>query len=156
MTYLVRGLDSRLFQPLFGLSDAELAAKGVIRQPVETPVGYPCRISLADAPEGATVLLLNHVHQPAETPYRASHAIFVQEGMTETAEVRDDIPAVLSRRPFISLRAFDAEGMMVEAELSPGAELDAPVRRLLDLPHVAYLQAHFAARGCYAARIDRA
>ncbi|MBC7166840.1 DUF1203 domain-containing protein [Phenylobacterium sp.] len=156
MAYLVRGLDSRLFQPLFGLSDAELTARGVVRQEVDAPVGYPCRISLADAPAGATVLLLNHVHQPADTPYRASHAIFVQEGVTETAEVRDEIPPVLSRRPFISLRAFDARGMMVDADLCPGADLDAPVRRLLGLPGVACLQAHFAARGCYAARIERA
>ena len=26
------------------------------------------------------MLLLNYVHQPADTPYKASHAIFVREG----------------------------------------------------------------------------
>ena len=38
----------------------------------------------------------------------------------------------------------------------PGAELAAPIERLLALPDAAYLHAHYAGRGCYAARIDHA
>ena len=46
--------------------------------------------------------------------------------------------------------------MMRAAEVAPGAELESAVERLLAQPEVAYLHAHYAGMGCYAARIDRA
>lgn len=156
MSYVIRGLDPRPFQPLFGQADKALRGQGVVRYRVDAPLGYPCRVSLADAPEGSSVLLVNYVHQPADTPYHASHAIFVREGAAESAEYRDEVPAMLSLRPFISLRAFDEVGMMVDAELAPGSGLDPAIRRLLDLPGARYLHAHFAARGCFAACIEPA
>jgi hypothetical protein len=45
---------------------------------------------------------------------------------------------------------------MIEAELAGGADLEPLVQRLLEVPRTAYLHAHNAGRGCYAARIDRA
>jgi hypothetical protein len=112
-------------------------------------------VTLEDAPVGETVLLLNYEHQPASTPYRSQHAIFVREGAQETRSFVNEVPAVLSVRPFISLRAFDADGMMVDAELAPGTALEPAIERLLGLPGVNYLHAHNAGRGCYAARIER-
>jgi hypothetical protein len=56
----------------------------------------------------------------------------------------------------ISLRAFDASNMMVDADVVQGAELEPLIQRFLALPEVAFLQAHHARRGCYAARIERA
>jgi hypothetical protein len=155
MTYVVSGLPLEPFQPLFGLSDEALAERGVIRMPVTAPIGFPCRITLEDAPVGETVLLLNYEHQPAATPYRSSHAIFVREGARATRRAVDEIPPALAVRPSISLRAFDEAGMMVDAALAPGAELEPVVERLLARPDVAYLHAHNAGRGCFAARIDR-
>jgi hypothetical protein len=102
------------------------------------------------------VLLLNHLHQPADTPYRASHAIFVREGASEAARFEDEIPPALKVRPSISLRAFTADGMMTDAALAPGDQLHPCIERLLADPQVDYLQAHYAARGCYAALIRRA
>lgn len=156
MSFVVSGLPVALFQPLFGLSDEALAAQGVIRHTSDASVGFPCRITLEDAPVGETVLLLNYEHQSADTPYRARHAIFVRESAMETQAVVDQVPASLAVRPFISLRAFDAQGMMLDAGISPGAELVAPIERLLAVPGVAYLHAHYAGRGCYAAHIARA
>jgi hypothetical protein len=156
MTYAIHGLPAEGFKPLFGAADAALAAAGVTRMTVDKPVGYPCRISLEDAPVGATVLLLNYEHQPADTPFRSSHAIFVREDAGSPARYVDEIPAVLLRRPFISLRSFDATGFMIDAEVAGGETLEPAIRRLLDNPQADYLHAHFAARGCYAARIDRA
>lgn len=111
---------------------------------------------IEDAPVGETVLLLNYEHQPADTPYRARHAIFVRESSVETRKVVDEIPASLAVRPFISLRAFDAQGMMLDAEVVPGSRLSPRIERLLALPGATYLHAHFAGRGCYAACIARA
>lgn len=155
MSFIVSGLPVEPFQHLFGLSDAALAAEGVVRQIADAPVGFPCRITLEDAPAGETVLLLNYEHQPANTPYRARHAIFVRESAAAARTVIDEVPASLTIRPYISLRAFDAEGMMLDAEVAPGAELLDPIERLLAIPDVAYLHAHYAGRGCYAARIER-
>ena len=117
--------------------------------------GFPDRIELRDLEPGETALLLNFVHQPADTPYRASHAIFVREGAEERFEVVDSIPEVIRLRQ-ISLRAFDEQGEMVDADLVDGREIEPLIDRLLAAPEIAYLHAHYAKRGCYAARIERA
>ena len=62
---------------------------------------------------------------------------------------------MLRGRP-IALRAFDADGMLLGAELALDDDVDEPTRAQFDDPAVAYLHAHNAAYGCYAARIDRA
>ena len=155
MTYRIRGLDPAPFRHLFGLSEEALAAHGVRRCVADAKPGYPDRVELRDAAPGETLLLLNHVHQPADTPYRASHAIFVREGAVRAADLVDTIPEVMRLRP-ISLRAFDAGGEMVDAELVDGRALEPLIARLLGNPGVDYLHAHYAKRGCYAARIERA
>lgn len=154
MTYRITGLDPRPFQSLFGLDDATLATLGVERCRVDAKPGYPDRITLRDAEPGQTVLLLNHEHQPADTPFRARHAIFVLEGATEAAETIDALPEALAIRP-LSLRAFDAGGRMIDADLAEGAAIEPAIVRLLANTSVAYLQAHYAKRGCYAARVER-
>lgn len=156
MSYVVTGLPVEPFRPYFGLSDAALAAHRIVRMTADSPVGFPCRVRLADARPGETLLLLNHEHQSAPTPYRARHAIFISEAADETARFVDQIPPVLSVRKAISLRAFDAEGMMLDADLAEGADLEPLVLRLLEDPRTACLHAHNAGRGCYLARIDRA
>ena len=156
MSFVVTGLPIAPFKPLFALSDDALAQRRIVRRTVDAPKGFPCRVTLEDAPVGETVLLMNYEHQSADTPFRASHAIYVREGDHPTRRDVDAIPPALAVRPHISLRAFDAEGMMVEAEVAPGAGLPPVIERLLERPDVAYLHAHYAGMGCYAARIDRA
>ena len=80
MAFRITGLAPDPFRHLFGLDDAALASQGAIRYRVDSGFGFPDRIELRDATPGETVLLVNHVHQPADTPFRASHAIFVREG----------------------------------------------------------------------------
>lgn len=155
MSFVVSALPAAPFKPLFALSDAQLTGRGIIRRTVDGP-GSPCRVTLADAEPGETVLLLNYEHQPADTPFRSSHAIFVREGAADTVFARAEIPPAFSARKFLSLRGFDATGMMIDADLVPTTELDTAIPRLLADPQVAYLHAHYAGAGCYAARIDRA
>ena len=116
MTYRIRGLDPALFRHLFGLPDEVLAAHGARRCIADAKPGFPDRIEVCDVEPGETLLLLNHVHQPADTPYRASHAIFVREGAERALDMVDAIPEAMRVRP-ISLRAFDAAGEMVDADL---------------------------------------
>ena len=156
MSFVVTGLPIEPFKPFFALSDAALAERRIVRRKVDAPRGFPCRVTLEDAQPGETVLLMNYEHQSADTPFRASHAIYVREGDHPTRRDVDAIPPAMAARPYISLRAFDAEGMMVDAEVAPGAELPPVIERMLERQDVAYLHAHYAGMGCYAARIDRA
>jgi Protein of unknown function (DUF1203) len=154
MSFIVSALPAEPFRPLFGLSDEALAAQGVLRRKVDAKPGFPCRISLEDAEPGETVLLLNYEHQPADTPFRARHAIFVREGAAQAALAPGEVPTVFHGR-VISLRAFSDEGMILAAEVAQGDELEPAIERLLAKPDVAYVHAHYAGMGCYAARIDR-
>ena len=79
MSFRISALDVTQFNHLFGLGDEELAAQGVQRYTVTDKPGFPCRVSLKDAEPGGTVLLMNYTHLDAATPYRASHAIFIEE-----------------------------------------------------------------------------
>lgn len=155
MSFRIRGLSPGAFQPLYGLDDAALAAHGARRVTADRPAAFPDRIEVRDAAPGETLILLNHQHQPADTPYRAAHAIFVREGATQAFDAVDQVPDALRIRP-ISLRAFDAGHEMVDADLIDGADLAEAAERLLAHPAAAYLHAHYAKRGCYAALITRA
>lgn len=155
-SFVITGLPVDAFKPLFGLSDAALAERGVLRRVADADVGFPCRLSLEDAKAGDSLLLLNYEHQSADTPFRSRHAIFVNERITESATYVDDLPPVFTARAYLSLRAFDDEGMMVDAEVAPRDEMRATIERMLENPRAAYLHAHYAGAGCYAARIDRA
>lgn len=155
MSFRVTGLSPGPFRALYGLDDAGLAAAGARRMTVDAAPGYPDRVELRDLEPGESVLLLNWTHQPAKTPFRASHAIFVREGAETAYDAEGPLPDALRRR-MLSIRAFDGEGMMVDAALADGAAAEPEIARLLDRPEVDYLHAHYAVRGCYAALIRRA
>jgi hypothetical protein len=154
MGYRITGISSTPFEHLYGMTDEALSAHGARRYVVDEKPGFPDRISLRDAEVGETVLLVNFPHQPAHTPYQSNHAIFVLEGAQETAFVVDAVPEVLQRRT-LSLRAFDAEGWMLDADLVEGREAEGLIYKFFSNPQVAYIHAHNARRGCFAARIDR-
>jgi hypothetical protein len=153
MQITVTGISPEPFLPLYGMTDAELAANRARRIIADGP-GYPERIELRDAEPGETLLLVNHEHQPAETPFRASHAIYIREGASAAVSVQG-LPDVLRRR-LLSLRGFSVEGMLIDAEVADGAGAEPVIARLFDNRSVDYIHAHAARPGCYLARIDRA
>jgi hypothetical protein len=155
MSFRIAGLSPEPFLPLYGQPDTVLAAHGAIRYVADAVPGFPDRVELRDATPGETLLLVNYEHQPADTPYRASHAIFVREGATQPVDYVDEVPEMLRRRP-ISLRVFDARHMMVDADLFDGTDLERGIERFFGDARVAYLHAHLAKRGCFAARVERA
>jgi hypothetical protein len=155
MSFRVLGINPDQFSHLYELSDADLAAAGAKRYVVDAKPGFPDRIGVRDMEIGEYAILLNYEHQPADTPYRSRHAIFVREGATVALDVIDAIPEAIRTRP-ISLRAFNEDGEMLDADLSDGQTLVPMIERFFGDPDVAYLHAHYAKRGCYAARIIRA
>lgn len=154
MDFQVSGLPAAEFQPLFALTDAELAERGIVSRIVDEYPGFPCRVSLQDAEPGERVLLLNYEHLAVASPYRASHAIYVREKAVEARPAVNEVPEVLRRR-LLSLRAYDSAGMMRHADVIEGKAAVPVIERMLADPKVAYLHVHNAKPGCFAARIDR-
>jgi len=152
MSFRISGLPAENFDHLFALSDTKLAAQGAVRR--KAPDAVPCRISLTDAIPGDEVILTNYEHHAVDSPYRMRFAIYVRKGETTYDEV-DQVPEQLRKRT-LAARAFDQHGMMVARELVEGAALEGVIERLFAEPGAAYLHLHYAAPGCYAARVERA
>ena len=121
MTFIVSGLSPEPFRHLYGLPDAELAAHRA-RRVTAGESGFPERIELRDATPGETLLLVNYTHQDADSPFRASHAVYVREGATEAGNA-NGLPDVLKRR-LLSLRAFSDDGMMLDADVVEGEQAE--------------------------------
>jgi hypothetical protein len=155
MDFRIVALPAATFAPLYGMHDANLAARGVRRVVADRQPGFPCRVSLADAAPGETLLLMNYEHLPQPGPYRASHAIFVREHAVECKPAVNEIPEVLARR-LLSVRAFDADTMMLHADVSEGSDVASLIGRYLDDARVAFVHLHNAKPGCYAAQAIRA
>lgn len=153
--FRVAGLPAASFRHLFGLSDADLSVHHAVRYIVDAKPGYPDRVELRDAEVGESVLLVNYAHLPEAGPYRSSHASFVIEGASQTFDAIGVVPKVLRPR-MLSLRAFGDDGLMVDADLIDGRLLEGLIERFLSNPEVTYLDVHYAKRGCFACRIDRA
>lgn len=154
MGFRISGLGFEQFAPLVGLSEEQLLAHEARRVVADCRPGFPCRVSLVDARPGERVLLVNYEHLPVSSPYRSRYAIYVREDATEARLAVDEIPPVLENR-LLSLRAFSSAGMLLDADVSQGAELSGDIERLLGRSEVAYLHVHNARPGCYAARVDR-
>lgn len=155
MTYRITGLDRAAFEHLFGMTDAELATHNAARVTAGADQGWPCRISLEDAKAGESLILLNHVSHDVATPYRSAYAIYVRETTAAPAQYVDETPPVFEGRP-VAFRAFDADGMLRNAALALPGEADAKIRELFDQGDIAYIHAHNAAHGCFAAKVERA
>ena len=154
MSYAVQGLDPARFAPLFAMNEGELTDHRAVRLHAASSAGFPCRVSLRDADEGEELVLVNHVNHDVETPCRNAFAIYVRKDAGEAARYVDECPPVFTGRP-IALRGYDGSGMLVGARLAMPGGADEVIRELLDDPQVAYIDAHNAAHGCFAARIER-
>jgi hypothetical protein len=153
MTYSIAGLSPEAFAPLFALDDGGLAAINARRVTATADRGFPCRISLEDARAGDELILLHHTSHDVATPFRSAYAIYVRAGAVR-ATYRDELPPVFAGRT-LALRAFDADGMLQTARLAGPGEADGAIRDLFADAAISYIDAHNAAYGCFAARIER-
>ncbi|HEY1947356.1 MAG TPA: DUF1203 domain-containing protein [Bryobacteraceae bacterium] len=155
MSFQISALPKSQFQHLFELPSGELASFRAVRMTADKKPGFPCRVSLADAEPGEEVILVHHEHQTADTPYRASHAVFVRQSANEAKLNVDETPEMLRSR-LLSLRAFDEHGMLLTADVADGKVLETTIEEMFRDSSVAYIHIHFTKAGCYAARVDRA
>ena len=110
-------------------------------------------MSLAEAEPGEELILVNHVSNDVDGPFRTAHAIYVRKDAA-TGAYADETPLYLASRT-ISLRGFDGDGMLKDGLLALPGEADAKIRTLFDNPEIATIHAHTAAYGCFLARIER-
>lgn len=154
MAFQISALGADQFSHLFGQTEDELAQSGVQRMLADDCPGYPCRVSLEDAEVGEPVLLMNYEHQPAASPFRSSHAIFVREWAIQARPGDNEVPEFLRKR-LLSVRAFDGRGMMLDADVVDGHDLEPLIERMFANHSADYLHIHNARLGCYAALVLR-
>jgi len=65
MSFRITGHSAEPFRHLYRVCDQDLARHGVKRCTADRMPGFPDRIEMRDASPGGTLLLLNHVCQPA-------------------------------------------------------------------------------------------
>jgi Protein of unknown function (DUF1203) len=153
MSFRITGLAAEPFEHYFSMDDTDLRRVGAVRRVVDSKPGFPCRISLTDAEIGDEVLLINFEHLPTDSPYRSCHAIYIRRN-EERFEATNGIPAMLRSR-LLSVRAFDENDMMVDADVVDGADVEHVIAAQFANPESLYLHIHFAKYGCFAARVDR-
>jgi hypothetical protein len=149
------GLSHEPFERLFLLPDEELGRRGIRRSVAAEAGQYPCRVSLEDVPQGTELLLLAYEHQPAISPYRASGPIYVSRGARQRSLPPDTVTPYVTKR-LMSVRAYDAEDLIVDAAVCEGVRVDEEIRRLFERTDVSYIHLHNARRGCYSCRVQRA
>jgi hypothetical protein len=154
MNFRISGLDPSLFSHFFTMTDAELATHRALRRTSDSRPGFPCRVSLVDLAPGEEAILINFEHLPVDSPYRSSHAIYVGANSREAFNRVGEVPPALASR-LLSVRAFSAAGLMLEGDVLEGRELAPAIERLFEDPRIDFIHAHYARRGCFAARIDR-
>ena len=151
MTFQIQALSQDYFKHLFSLTDAQLHKRRARRIIVDSKPGYPCRVSLMDADIGDTVILLHYQHLDIDSPYAASHAIYVRKSAEQAHLMPGEIPVSLSSRQ-LSIRAFDANGLMQMADVIDGADLAMRLEAIMVDPAIHFIDIHHAKQGCFAAR----
>ena len=154
MSFRFHALGHEQFTRYFSMSPHELQQHRAMLRVADTWPGFPCRVSLEDASIGERVLLLNFEHLTAHSPFRASHAIYVREGAQSRKYAPGAVPEMFRSRQ-LSIRCFDEGGMLIDAHLTDGAQLDSVLEKSLAQPGVVHADVHFAKFGCFGARATR-
>lgn len=154
MDFRISGLPVSDFAHVLGRNGLAWQGADARLHVVDAPNQYPCRITLEDALPGEEVVLLTYTHQAQATPYRSSGPIFVRRNATATRSVINQVPEQ-QRRRLLSVRAYDSNHAIVDADVVPGHDLETLIERFFADAAVRYLHVHNARYGCYACRVDR-
>jgi hypothetical protein len=141
--------------PIDATVAAALRETGGIRYVADSKPGYPCRQCLRDAELGEEVLLVSYDPFTRDSPYRGAGPIFLHTQRCAPDPGASVIPDQLLVRQ-LSVRAFDAEAMMVDAALIDGSELQAAIEQFFADSDTDEIHVHNASRGCWAVTVARA
>lgn len=122
---------------------------------VDSHPGFPCRVSLMDAPISESVILTSFRHHDVVSPYQSAGPIFVREN-AQTAEPKvNEIPVMFNHR-LLSVRAYDDAAMMKNARVVEGKALEETIRDFFTSESISYLHIHNAGPGCFNCVVRRA
>lgn len=153
--FIVSALGKNEFSKYFDMPAQELADMGAYLFESDQCPCYPCRVSLIDARVGETVLALSYEHHGENSPYRSSGPIFVRQTANTAKLGKNEIPEMLRHR-LLSVRGYDADKLMIEADTTMGSELEALLIQLFDNNRVQYIHVHNAGPGCFNCLVERA
>jgi hypothetical protein len=148
-------LPSENFSHLIAMDDAELESHGAKRVNVDSHPGYPCRVSLMDAPVGERVILTPFRHHDVLSPYQSAGPIFVRENAQTAKPHVNEIPVMFHHR-LLSVRAYNEAAMMKKAKVVEGQVLEETIRHLFSTEAISYLHIHNAGPGCFNCLVQRA
>ncbi len=81
--------------------------------------------------------------------------MFVRRGARRAVLPAGEIPPYVTRR-VMSVRAYDADDLMVDADVCEGANVREVLERFVADESVAFIHLHNAKRGCFSCRVERA
>lgn len=131
-----------------------LRAGGGDRFVADAMPGFPCRQCLRDAEIGEALVLVAHDPFTKDSPYRSRSPIFLHERPCAPRHDDQELPEQLTRRQ-LSVRAFDSDAMMIDAEVIDGADLKSALARFFADRATHEVHVHNASRGCWAASASR-
>jgi uncharacterized protein DUF1203 len=152
--FQIVALSRENFVHLFSMSDARLAEYGARRLTVDEHPGYPCRVSLMDAPIGETVILTPFKHHDVDSPYQSAGPVFVREAAQTARPGVNEIPLMFHHR-LLSVRAYSKTAMMMGARVVEGRALEEAIKDFFSDREIEYLHLHNAGAGCFNCLVQR-
>ena len=116
--------------------------------------GFPCRQCLRDAEIGEELLLVSYDPFTVDSPYRSASPIFLHREPCSPPADLAVLPEQLTVRQ-LSVRAFDADALMIDAAIVHGDLLADTLAHMFDDESCDHIHVHNATRGCWAVRVDR-
>ncbi len=154
MNFQIRGLDHKLFEPMFAMKDEELLKIGGLKMIVDENPGYPCRVSLEDANVGEEVILVPFEHHKTNSPYQAKGPIFIRKGVNQNEFDINEIPKMLKHR-LLSFRGYDTGGIMRSAKTGEGENSKSIVEEMFMMNEIKYIHIHNSSPGCFNCEVNR-
>jgi len=141
-------------QPISAAAAHELRELGGAIYVADEKPGFPCRQCLLDAEIGDELILVSHDPFTTDTPYRSASPIFLHREPCRPPVSLQELPEQLTCRT-LSVRAFNAEAMMIDAAIIDGKALEQTLTELFEDMASSSIHIHNADRGCWATSVKR-
>jgi hypothetical protein len=152
--FQIKSLAETEFYEIFRMDNVALEKIGALRMTANKPGKYPCRVTLEDTMMGEEVILLNYQYHKTTSPYRATGPLFIKVNSIASIPAVNEIPTFLNHR-YLSLRAYDKDGIMKEALTSEGKDLRTAMTKMFNNSDNSYIHIHNARHGCYLCVAER-
>lgn len=151
--FIVRSLDPQVAAGAAARFDGDDPEVRLVE--VTAPVGFPCRVTLGWATPGEKVLLFKHNPFDAASPYAELGPVFARPSGSASVLAPNETPTYIADVPLIVVRGYDDTTSIVHADVAPGRDCKAAIRRAFENEAVEYVHVRAAAYGCFQFRVDR-